>query len=302
MSNLVNTGSIPSLLRPGLIAVVMDMDTYPLECFEFNKKIKSDKAVEISAEMYSAGNAAFKEEGGPISSTGMGQLFQNSVRNRTIGTSVTFTNEMLADNLYPETFPRSTVGMRNSMFQFKNILGASSINNGFNTSNPIYDGQPLFSTGHLLQSGTSSNTFSIPVGLNETSLEDSLIGISLFLSASGMKISYHAEKMIVPPQLQFTAERLLGSKYRTGTANNDINAIYATQMLPKGYAVNHFINDPTQWTLVTNCETGYTYYDRQGIMTDVVTDPSTNNLTCKIWERYSFTNLNWRSTWGSRAI
>ena len=31
--------------------------------------------------------------------------------------------------------------------------------------------------------------------------------------------------MIIPPQLQFTADRLMKSEGRVGTADNDINAI-----------------------------------------------------------------------------
>lgn len=302
MSKLITTGSELSLLRPGLKAVITDMHLYPLQCFEFNKKQMSDKAVEFSTEMKSLGLASFKPEGAPIATDGMQQMFTNQAVNRTVAVQFKITQEALADNLYKEQFPRGALALRNSLMQFKNIQGVSFLNNGYNSSHPIYDGVSLFSPAHPLAGGTSANTFAISTGLNETSLEDALIGIQLFLNAAGLKISVKAEKLIIPPQLQFTAERLLGSKYRTGTANNDINAIYATGMLPKGYAVNQFLSDPTQWTIITDCDEGFIYYERQAVMTDVVTDPETNNLTCKAWERYSFTNNNWRSCFGSRAI
>ena len=50
-----------------------------------------------------------------------------------------------------------------------------------------------------------------------------------------MIIALRGTKMIVPPQLQLVADRLLESTLRVGTADNDINAINNMGMLPEGY-------------------------------------------------------------------
>jgi hypothetical protein len=39
----------------------------------------------------------------------------------------------------------------------------------------------------------------------------------------GLRIAARGVKMIIPSELQFTAERLMKSQGRTGTADNDIN-------------------------------------------------------------------------------
>ena len=80
--------------------------------------------------------------------------------------------------------------------------------------------------------------------LNETSLEDSLIDISTFTDDRGLTISVQATKLVVPPQLVFVADRILNSTLRSGTADNDINAIKNTGVLPGGYTVNHWLTDP----------------------------------------------------------
>jgi hypothetical protein len=49
-------------------------------------------------------------------------------------------------------------------------------------------------------------------------------------------------KMIIPSALQFTAERLMKSPGRVGTADNDINALKNMGMIPQGYRVNHYCN------------------------------------------------------------
>ena len=45
--------------------------------------------------------------------------------------------------------------------------------------------------------------------LNEASLEDALIDISTFTDDRGLTISVQADKLVVPPQLVFVADRLL---------------------------------------------------------------------------------------------
>jgi hypothetical protein len=41
----------------------------------------------------------------------------------------------------------------------------------------------------------------------------------------GLKIAAQGTKLIIPSALQFTAERLMKSAGRVGTADNDINAV-----------------------------------------------------------------------------
>ena len=47
--------------------------------------------------------------------------------------------------------------------------------------------------------------------------------------------------MIIPKELQFTAERIMKSPMRTGTADNDINAVRSMGMVPEGYVINNFL-------------------------------------------------------------
>ena len=50
--------------------------------------------------------------------------------------------------------------------------------------------------------------------------------------------------MIVPSGNQFNAERILKSQGRTGTADNDINAICLNgNVIPQGYRVNNYLTD-----------------------------------------------------------
>ena len=92
----------------------------------------------------------------------------------------------------------------------------------------------LFSTAHPTEQVLFKNTLTTQADLNETSLEQSLIDIAAMTDERGLRIAARGLKMIIPSELQFTAERLMKSQGRTGTADNDINAIVSMGMIPQG--------------------------------------------------------------------
>jgi phage major head subunit gpT-like protein len=61
--------------------------------------------------------------------------------------------------------------------------------------------------------------------LNETSLEAAVIQIAAWTDERGLLIAAKPVKLIVPPNLMFTAKRLLDTELRVSTADNDINAL-----------------------------------------------------------------------------
>jgi phage major head subunit gpT-like protein len=72
-----------------------------------------------------------------------------------------------------------------------------------------------FSASHpLVSGGTNSNIPSTPADLNETSLENAVIQISLWTDERGLLIAAKPKKLVVPPALQFTATRLLETELR----------------------------------------------------------------------------------------
>ena len=140
--------------------------------------------------------------------------------------------------------------------------------------------------------------------LNETSLEDALIDISGFTDDRGLTISVQASKMIVPSELVFVAERILNSNLRSGTSDNDLNAVRSTGVLPGGYSVNHYLTDPDAFfilTSVTDQGDGLKMFQRSGMETSMEPDFATGNIRYKARERYSFGFSDWRGIYGSQG-
>ena len=162
------------------------------------------------------------------------------------------------------------------------------------------DGVSLFNTAHTTVSGTNvKNTLTTQADLNETSLEQSLIDIAALTDERGLKIAAQGTKLIIPSALQFTAERLMKSAGRTGTADNDINAVVSKGMIPQGYTVNHYLTDTDAFFIKTDVPNGLKHFVRAPMKTAMEGDFTTGNVRYKARERYSFGFSDWRGIFGS---
>ncbi|MDP6250177.1 MAG: Mu-like prophage major head subunit gpT family protein, partial [Candidatus Pacebacteria bacterium] len=125
----------------------------------------------------------------------------------------------------------------------------------------------LLATSHATIAGTVSNTLTTQADLNETSLEQALIDIAGMTDERGLRVAAKAVKMVVPSANQFAAERLTKSQGRTGTADNDINAIVSMGMVPQGYRVNNFLTDTDSWYIITDVPNGMKLFQRAALKT-----------------------------------
>jgi phage major head subunit gpT-like protein len=299
---LINTGSIANELRPGLAALTGAYARYPSQYKEVFNIYTSDKYEEIEVEMRFTGLAQIKPEGGPIAVDTMGQRIITTYVHRNVGISFIITQEALQDNLYKTRFPMQSKALLDSMEQAKETLGMAVLNNGFDVNFPLGDGQPLFSTAHPIDGGTFSNKPSVATDLNEASLEAACITIEQFKNQAGLIVMTKPRKLIVPPQNQFVAQRILGSAFRTGTANNDESALYSMSMIPEGARVNQFLTLPNSFFVVTDAPDGLKMYERTPLETDVYCDFLTKNLMASANQRYSFGVTNVRSIYGSSGM
>jgi len=298
---LINRSNIPTLLRPGLISVFGDYNIYPNLWKEIYSQHRSDKAVEYEMEMQGLPLAQPKADGAPVSSGSMQQAYETSYINQYYGISFQITRAAIMDNLYQSEFPQQARQLRNSLDTLKNVNGAFIFNNAFTASSTVSDGQPLCSQFHPISTGTLANTFANGVQFNEASLEDAITLIKSWSNVAGLPINTSTVKVLVPQSRAFDASRILKSEFRTGTTNNDINAIVHDKYMPGGFVVNQFITNPNYWFVLTDQDNGFKYYLRENLDIDFITDVVTDNVTVRAIERYSFGCSNWRAVFGSQG-
>jgi len=287
-------------LEPGLNALFgLEYKQYVNEAAEVFDTENSDRAFEEEVMLAGFANAAVKPEGQGVTFDSAQETFTARYTNETIALAFAITEEAIEDNLYDRLASRYTKALARSMANTKQVKGAAVLNNGFNSSYAGGDGVELFSTAHPTLAGTFSNELATAADLNETSLEQALIDIAALTDERGLKIAARGVKMIIPSALQFTAERLMKSKGRTGTADNDINAINNMGAIPEGYVVNHYLTDTSKWFIKTDVPNGLKHFTRAPLKTSMEGDFDTGNVRYKARERYVFGFSDPRGIFGS---
>ena len=276
-------------LEPGLNALFgLEYKQYANEHAEIFDTETSDRAFEEEVMLSGFANAAVKPEGQGVTFDDAQETFTARYTNETIALAFAITEEAIEDNLYDRLASRYTKALARSMANTKQVKAAAVLNNGFNASFAGGDGKALFATDHPTLAGSFSNELSTPAELNETSLEQSLIDIAAFTDERGLKIAAQGVKLIIPSALQFTAERLMKSAGRTGTADNDINALANMGMIPQGYAINHYLTSTKKFYIKTDVPNGLKHFVRSPIKTTMEGDFDTGNVRYKARERYVF--------------
>ena len=296
----ITRGQLVKELEPGLNALFgLEYNRYDNEHAEFYDVETSDRAFEEEVMLSGFGNAAVKAEGQGVTFDSANETFTARYTNETIALAFSITEEAIEDNLYDRLASRYTKALARSMSNTKQVKAANVLNNAFDSSFAGGDGKELCATDHPIVAGTFRNELSTASDLNETSLEQSLIDIAAFTDERGLKIAARGVKMIIPSELQFTAERLMKSAGRTGTADNDINAIGSMGMIPQGYTVNHFLTDTDAFFIKTDVPNGMKMFVRSPVKTAMEGDFTTGNVRYKARERYSFGFSDPRGMFGS---
>ena len=278
-------------LEPGLNALFgLEYKQYENQSAEIYTTESSDRAFEEEVMLSGFANAYVKPEGSGVAYDTAQETFTARYTNETIALAFAITEEAIEDNLYDRLASRYTKALARSMSQTKQVKGAAPLNNGLPSLSSFTsgDGQQLFSTSHPTIAGTFQNTLTTQADLNETSLEQALIDIAAMTDERGLKIAAKGVKMIVPPAGQFTAERLMKSQGRVGTADNDINAVKSLGMIAQGYRVNNFLTDTDSWYITTDVPNGMKHFNRAPLTTKMEGDFDTGNVRYKARERYVF--------------
>jgi len=289
-------------LEPGLNALFgLEYKNYADEWSEIFETETSDRAFEEEVMLAGFSNAAVKAEGQGVTFDDAQETFTARYTNETIALAFAITEEAIEDNLYDRLASRYTKALARSMASTKNIKGAAVLNNAFDANFAGGDGKELCATDHPTLAGTVSNELTTAAELNETSLEQSLIDIAAFTDERGLKIAAQGTKLVIPSALQFTADRLMNSAGRTGTADNDINAIRNMGMIPQGYTVNHYLTSAKKFFIMTDVPNGLKHFNRSPIKTSMEGDFDTGNVRYKARERYVFGFSDPRGIFGSNA-
>ena len=297
----INRAQLVKELVPGLHALFgLEYDSYENQHEEIFDTESSERAFEEEVMLSGFGEAPIKGEGAAVVYDTAQESFTSRYTHETIALAFALTEEAIEDNLYDTLSSRYTSAVARSMNTTKQVKAANVLNNAFNSSFVGGDCKELCATD-LPSVGNIDlrNELSVAADLNETSLEQALIDIADFKDERGLKINAQAVKLIIPPALQFVADRLMESPGRINTSDNDINALRNMGMVPQGYVVNNYLTDTDAFFLKTDVPNGLKHFVRTPVQTSMEGDFETGNVRYKARERYSFGFSDWRGIFGS---
>ena len=106
------------------------------------------------------------------------------------------------------------------------------------------------------------------------------------------------KELVIHPNNEPIAIRLLRTELRPGTGDNDINAIPTTAGGITSYVKNVFFTNSFAWYIKTD-QPGLLYLERIPFEIDMQVDFTTDNLLVKAFERFSFNYNDPRALFGT---
>ena len=266
-------------------------------------KDSSHQNYEEDVQLTGFGLAPVKAEGAGVAYDSEIQGFTTRYTHVAYALGYIVTKEELDDNLYESVSKRRAAALAMSFRQTKENIGANIYNRAFTTGYVGGDGVTLINTAHPVANGlTYSNQLTTPAALSQTSVEQMLIQIRSAVDNNGKRIRLKAEQLVVPPALEFQAEVILKSVLRSGTADNDLNPIKSTGMLPKGTHVVTRLSSSKAWWIQTDAENGLMLVMRRPMEKSMEGDFETDSMRYKATERYATGWHDARNVYGTAGV
>lgn len=301
MAGTITTGSFAKALWPGVKNWYgMEYARWPELWRQMFDVENSTQAWEEDVSEVGFGNVPIKDEGDAISYDTAEQGYTTRYVNTTYGLGFIVSREAFEDDQYGVVGRRRSRALAKSVANTLNILGAAIFNNSGTAGWTGGDGATLVSNTHTHVSGgsfdnKSSSTFS------ESALEAAHIAVRKWTDDRGLRVGLQTQKLLLPVDLEFDAERILTSALRVGTANNDINALRSSGKFPGGYVVNPYITGTTSWYIATDVMQGFKCYMRRSPQFGTDNDFDTENAKFKSTFRCSFGWTDPRCVYGYDA-
>jgi hypothetical protein len=227
-------------------------------------------------------------DGTPVSYDQGGTLFITRFIYKIYGLAYALTKVLMEDGDHIRIGSTFSKHLAQSMIETKETLCANLLNFAFTPGYVGGDGVTLINSAHPISQGRSfSNQLSTAAAMSQTSVEQMLIQVRSAVDNNGKRIRLKAEQLIVPPALEFQAEVILKSVLRSGSADNDLNPIKSTGMLPNGSHVVTRLSSSKAWWIQTNAENGLMLVMRRPLERSSEGDFETDSMRYKASERYA---------------
>lgn len=263
----------------------------------------SNRKTEISQSYTELGDVPEKGEGDVYTTDVIRPAFQKSVTHTEFGLGFEMTETAGEDDRFG-VLKRNTKWLAFSARYVEEKRAAAPLNNGFSTELSS-DGVAAFSASHVLGNGDSARNILNPgQDLSWNSLTQAMIDAQNQTKSDGGRFAANIKswKIIVPPDLKFTAARIIRSALLPGVADNDKNVL--GEFHDFEIVVNPHLTDSDAWFLLAGDKSrhGLSSYTRVPItMVKPMDDPKTGNTIYKVRFRRSWFWNTWQNSFASQG-
>lgn len=299
----MSTGTFPQDLRPGIrMWFGAAYENYQTEYDKIlDVKVPEDRAYEEDATLSGLGLTPVKTQGAPVIYDSGNQLYSTRYPHITYGLGFAITMEMLEDGIALKKAEIYTKSLKQSMLRTREIIAANVYVNAFTSGATMDggDGVQLCSSAHPTPAGNQSNVPTTAASLSEAGLEQAAIDIAGYKDNRGVIIKVQPKTLVIPKELAFSAKRILASPLRSGSADNDINALRDMGII-SNVVVDHYLTSTTNWFVRTDQE-GLNFFNRKDMELSDDNEFDTENAKFKGIMRFSCGWSDWRSIYGVNA-
>lgn len=290
MSGTITTGNAPRLLQLGVYKVWENANKawepiYP-KLYDVRKPSKG--AYEVSVQMSGMGLAGVKGEGDDIQMDSVKQLFAPKWVHTAYGKGFVVTYEAKSDNKY-NYYAKGARALAHAMNVTREVRAHVLYNTAFSSSSAMTggDGIAMISTAHLNgHGGTYANRLPIDANFSHAALQDMLKLIMRAKDDRGLARKLRPMKLIGHTDLMFDFDVVLNSSLRSGTAENDKNAVKGT--IAGGFELSPYLDSNTKaWFIRTDAEEGMTFFNREDLRFGEDTAFLSENDRYKAYMRFS---------------
>jgi hypothetical protein len=298
----INTGNFAKALWPGVNKwfeeAKKDFDVEYTKLFEVRK---SRRAWEELVGMSEIGLPQQTGEGAAVTYDSFQQGFVSRFTHADYTLGIVITANMVADDQYDVVGKAKVRKLSRSFRHLPEVLAGQVYNRAFNSNYTGGDGVELISNAHPnVSGGTWSNRPSTYVDISEAALEQAIIDLGKYVDDRGKKIAVKAQKLIVPVDLDFDANKIMKTEYEVGTVNNTVNLVRSR--FPMGVMVAHWVDaDSDAWFIQTDADDGLIHFEREGVSFNSENDFDTRNARYMAHWRGSFGWANPRALYASQG-
>ena len=260
----------------------------------------SKKRSELSLSVTGVGDIPEKGEGAPYATDVIKAGYSKEFIHTEFGMMFEVTQTALEDDRYDILADHAKWFMFSARV-VQEKRAAIPFNNGF-TTELTPDGVSVFNSAHTLKGGGSArNVLASAADLSWTSLQQALVDWQRETKFEAGQHMLPVEDLIlyVPPELEFTAAKIVNSTLQPGIGDNDLNTIKTLRNI--SVVKNVYLTDPDAWFLLASNKThGFCSYTRKPMsMEPAMTDPRTRNRLYPIRFRQSWGVKYWQNAFGT---